>query len=167
MNKTYLLIILVLSILLASCSAPTKEENENGSSIADKRAALKAERDKQIDHFKSQITTATSDYLSINEAGWQIAGWSTLLDKELKDAFKPGIFDRITEESIRQGMERIRTYPIIIGIVITSGSSRRSLDLVARAFADSKGASYWRIEPLTPELRELIKTLNPSQVDPN
>jgi hypothetical protein len=156
---------LIFSVLQAACSSLPQQESKNESPIADAQEGVKAERDKQIETFKSEIRRATVDYLAANEAGWQIIGWSPLLDKELKEALKPGPFGGFTAKEIQQGIERVRAYPLVLGVDIGSGSSRRSVDLVARSFSGTDGAPYWKVEPLTSELRELIRTLKRREGD--
>jgi len=150
-RRVKLALIVILSFS-SGCNEPSSQNDspEKGrQSLEQQRQALTVKLNRLAqDAAKADLARSLPD--------WNPVGWS--YQRSQMD-------QRQLDRAILLGDDSaLQSQPVVVTVDLVQGQEHKVVSLVARQFTDESGNKYWRTEPLTRELRELIlATEHPSE----
>ncbi len=153
MSYMYLIITAIL-LLLSGCSSqqPANKNESTGNTAENSNRLPERSRQEIVSELNKPIQEAARAELTKSLPDWRIIGWNIQRSKDDEQRLGKTLFGVPVLD------ENLRDRPAIVIADLARGKERKTLSFAARAFRDDQGNLYWRIEPLTSALQQLILT---------
>jgi hypothetical protein len=147
-------------LFLSGCGTSSQPINGNDSPEA-VRQRVEQQREDLIKKLNQPAQDATKAELAKVLPDWRPVGWSfqrSHVDQQQLDV--------AAIIGLERDVAALQSQPVIVTVDLVKAQEHKVVSVVARQFTDDQGNNYWRTEPLTQELRELVLTPEKSSEPP-